>query len=224
MVDNQQDPNPLDKFVSRGGMKLQHALDEFALDVDGLVCADFGCSVGGFTDCLLQNGAAQVHAIDTAYGVLDYRLRSDERVEVYERTNILHFPPEKRPIAGVDLVVIDAGWTTQLRILPIAQQWLRAHGRIISLVKPHYEWKNLPADDAAQVGISVENRQETTVLNDEMAQQVCDFVIATVEARLPLNCQRVIPSPIRGGGKRRKKKAGPGNIEYLALLTPHPND
>ena len=77
-------------FVSRGGLKLRHALDAFALDVTGLTCADFGCSTGGFTDCLLKAGAARVYAIDTAYGELAWTLRKDSRVTVMERTNALH--------------------------------------------------------------------------------------------------------------------------------------
>ena len=84
------------KYVSRAGVKLEHALREFGVDVTGLVCADFGCNVGGFTDCLLKHGAAKVYAIDTGYGVLDYRLRTDDRVVVMERVNVLHaeFPRE----------------------------------------------------------------------------------------------------------------------------------
>ncbi len=221
MVDEKVDANPQDRFVSRGGMKLQHALDGFGVEVRGLVGADFGCSVGGFTDCLLQNGAAHVHAVDTAYGVLDYKLRSDGRVTVFERTNVLYFPAEQVPEGGVDLVVIDAGWTTQLRVLPIALEWLReGGGRIVSLVKPHYEWKNMAVADAERLGVAVEERGETTVLSDEMAKRVCDLVVEMVEARLALKCLNVVASPIRGGGKRRKKKDGPGNIEYLALFVP----
>ena len=81
------------QFVSRAGLKLEHALREFQLDVTGHVCSDFGCNVGGFTDCLLKRGAAQVYAIDTGYGTLDYRLRTDNRVIVMERTNALHVDP-----------------------------------------------------------------------------------------------------------------------------------
>ncbi len=104
-------------------MKLEHALREFQVDVTGLVAADFGCNVGGFTDCLLRHGARRVYAVDTGYGMLDYHLRRDERVVVMERTNALHAPPPDEPI---DLVVIDAGWTPQRLIVPAAQRWLRA--------------------------------------------------------------------------------------------------
>src|SRR5262245_635720 len=95
-------------YVSRGGLKLRHALDEFGVDVKGLACADLGCSTGGFTDCLLQAGAARVYAVDTAYGQLAWKLRQDSRVVVMERTNALYAEPPA-PGGLVDLVVADAG-------------------------------------------------------------------------------------------------------------------
>ena len=104
-------------FVSRAGAKLDHALDAFGFEVSGLRCADFGCNVGGFTDCLLQRGAERVVAIDTGYGVLAWKLRNDDRVEVRERTNALHADPPDEPL---DLVVIDLAWTPQRLALPAA--------------------------------------------------------------------------------------------------------
>ena len=131
-------PDPASPFVSRAGLKLAHALDEFGIDVTGLICADFGCNIGGFTDCLLQRGAKLVYAIDTGYGTLAWKLRSDSRVIVMERTNALHAPPpaeEKRgrePFSEkgsrplfCDLVVIDLGWTPQRLAVPAALRWLR---------------------------------------------------------------------------------------------------
>lgn len=112
------------QFVSRAGLKLEHALREFEFDVAGLVCADFGCNVGGFTDCLLQRGARKVYAIDTGYNVLAYKLRVDERVVVMERTNALHVA--KPQAAEIDLVVIDMAWTPQRHALPAAVRWLGA--------------------------------------------------------------------------------------------------
>ena len=109
------------RFVSRAGEKLEHALKTFDLSVAGLRCADFGCNVGGFTDCMLQRDAGHVLAIDTGYGVLAWKLRSDERVTVMERTNALHADP---PAQGVDLVVIDLAWTPQRLALPAARPWL----------------------------------------------------------------------------------------------------
>ncbi|TFG88259.1 MAG: TlyA family RNA methyltransferase, partial [Gemmatimonadales bacterium] len=126
-----------DAFVSRAGRKLAAALDAFGLDVAGAICADFGCNVGGFTDCLLRRRAARVYAVDTGYGALAWTLRTSDRVVVMERTNALHCPvPEP-----VDLVTIDVGWTPQSRIVPAAMRWLKpaGGGRIVSLLKPHYE-------------------------------------------------------------------------------------
>ncbi len=118
------------RYVSRGGVKLEHALRTFGLDVGGLVCADFGCNVGGFTDCLLQHGAASVCAVDTGYGSLAWTLRNDPRVTVMERTNALHAEPIA---AGVDVVVMDMAWTSQRHCLPAAVRWLRpnAASRIV---------------------------------------------------------------------------------------------
>ena len=122
-------------YASRAGLKLEYALQEFKIDVKGLVCADLGCSTGGFTDCLLQKGAAKVYAVDTGYGVLDWRLRNDPRVKVMERTNALHVNlPEL-----VDLVTIDVSWTPQRLIFPKGAVLLKQGGHIISLIKPHYE-------------------------------------------------------------------------------------
>src|SRR5437773_5100228 len=122
-------------FVSRAGQKLEHALTSFGIDVKGLTCADLGCSTGGFTDCLLQHGAAKVYAIDTGYGVLDWKLRKDPRVVVMERTNAMHVElPEL-----VDLVTIDVAWTKQRIILPAAARALSSTGAVVTLIKPHYE-------------------------------------------------------------------------------------
>ena len=122
-------------FVSRAGQKLDHALATFGLDVAGRTCADLGCSTGGFTDCLLRRGAARVYAVDTGYGVLDYKLRRDGRVVVMERTNAMHVTlPEAAAV-----VSIDVAWTKQKHILPAAGRVLAAGGSIVSLVKPHYE-------------------------------------------------------------------------------------
>ncbi len=125
-------------YVSRAGSKLEYALTKFAVTVSGKVCADLGCSTGGFTDCLLQNGAAKVYAVDTGYGVLDWKLRRLNRVVVMERTNALHvILPEK-----MDLVTVDVSWTPQRLIMPAAAGLLKTNiGDIISLVKPHYESK-----------------------------------------------------------------------------------
>lgn len=123
------------RFVSRGGDKLDGALTDWSLDVSGLVAADLGSNVGGFTDCLLQRGAGRVYAVDTGYGVLDWTLRQDERVVVMERTNALHVVlPE-----SVDLVVADVGWTSMARVVPVALSLVKDSGMVVALLKPQYE-------------------------------------------------------------------------------------
>lgn len=123
------------KFVSRGGDKLDFALEHLKIDVAGLVAADLGSNVGGFVDCLLQHGAARVYSVDTSYGTLAWKLRQDKRVVVMERTNALHAElPEK-----VDLVTIDVAWTKQALVLPHAISLVKPGGRVLSLLKPQYE-------------------------------------------------------------------------------------
>jgi len=122
-------------FVSRAGEKLQFALTKFNINVSDLVVADFGSSTGGFVDCLLQNGAQKVYSVDTAYGELAWKIRQDPRVVVMERTNAMHVVlPEK-----MDIIAVDTSWTKQKNILPNAFANLKENGKIISLIKPHYE-------------------------------------------------------------------------------------
>ncbi|MGB7159608.1 MAG: SAM-dependent methyltransferase [Tepidisphaeraceae bacterium] len=122
-------------FVSRAGQKLEHALATFNVDVTGATCADLGSNTGGFVDCLLTRGAAKVYAIDTGYGVLDWKLRKDPRVVVMERTNAMHAVlPE--PVA---IVTIDVAWTKQQHILPAARRMIADDGHVVTLIKPHYE-------------------------------------------------------------------------------------
>lgn len=180
------------RFVSRAGDKLDAALDAFAIDVAGLVCADFGCNVGGFTDCILQRGAARAIAVDTGYGTLAWTLRQDARVAVMERTNALRCPPPEL----VDLVVVDVAWTPQSRIIPAAASWIKPGGRIISLLKPHYEI-------AKTAG-----RRPYGPLEDHAARQAClDTCRRLAEADLPVRA--VMCSVLRGKG---------GNMEFLLLI------
>ncbi len=186
-------PQPEDKpYVSRGGDKLAAALDAFGIQPAGWICADLGSNVGGFVDSLLRRGASRVYAVDTAYGVLAYTLRTDPRVVVMERTNAMHVAlPEP-----VDLVTIDVAWTPQQRILPNAVRLLRPDACIIALVKPHYE-----ADrESLRHG----------VLDSADAKAVFDRVCRQIEAS-GLTVIRLIESPIKGQK---------GNIEYLVLLRP----
>ncbi|NBC10537.1 MAG: TlyA family rRNA (cytidine-2'-O)-methyltransferase [Planctomycetes bacterium] len=188
-------PEPANPYASRGGRKLEAALDAFALDVADLTCADLGCSVGGFTDCLLQRGARKVFAVDTAYGQLAWKLRQDPRVVVMERTNALHNDPPPEADQACDLVVIDLGWTKQDRAIPVALRWLKPARAscIVSLIKPHYEsGRHQMTDEEA----------------DAESRRVAEDVLPT----LGVAVRGLIRSPIRGGKG--------GNLEHLALLRP----
>lgn len=187
-------------YASRGGEKLRHALDHFHIDPAGLVCADLGASTGGFTDCLLRAGAARVYAVDTAYGQLAWKLRNDPRVVVMERTNALHAEP---PADGVDLAVIDLGWTRQSLAVPAAVRWLRPGGRIITLIKPHYEIDRADFARLARHG----------VLPDDEAERIVNQVVHGLRAAGHA-VAALTRSPVRGGSKRST-----GNAEWLALIT-----
>lgn len=194
---------PACEFVSRGGLKLHHALEQFHLDVRGLRCADFGANVGGFTDCLLRSGALHVTAIDTGYGTLAWTLRNDRRVRVMERTNALHATPSESEL--VDLVVIDMGWTPQRLCVPAAFKWLKPGGRIITLIKPHYE---TTPDEKPLL--------KNGVLGEPDAERIAQRVIAEMPAH-HAEVLALTRSPIIGGAKKGNTH---GNHEWLALLRP----
>ena len=126
------------RFVSRGGIKLANALERFAIDVGGRHCLDVGASTGGFTDCLLQNGAAHVVALDVAYGELDWRLRTDERVTVLERTNARAIMPAALPYAP-DLAVVDLSFISLTKVLPAVLACAAPHHDVLAMVKPQFE-------------------------------------------------------------------------------------
>ena len=126
------------RFVSRGGEKLDRALDVFGIDVRGLEALDVGASTGGFTDCLLQRGVARVTALDVGYGQLDWRLRNDPRVRVMERVNFRHLADDAFP-EGFDLISIDASFISLRTIVARAVAYLRANGTVVALVKPQFE-------------------------------------------------------------------------------------
>lgn len=196
------DPPGQAGYASRGALKLLAALNSFHLNVTGWVCADFGASTGGFTDCLLRAGAAKVYAIDTAYGQLAWKLRNDSRVVVMERTNALRaVSPEP-----CDLVVADMGWTPQRLLIPAAMAWLRPGGRIVTLIKPHYELKD--RGGALPPG---------GVLDETEAGRVVDETVALIRG-LGANVVSVVKSPIRGGAG--KSGSAKGNVEWLALVAP----
>ena len=191
-------PHPSPPFVSRGGVKLDHALAAFGVEVAGRVCADLGCSTGGFTDVLLRRGAARVYAVDTGYGVLDWRLRNDPRVVVMERTNAMHAALPER----VGLVVIDAGWTPQGRVLPNARGMLAPEGEVVTLVKPHYEFGDAAA--LRRTGGVLPEGEVAGVLGRVRADVIaCGFEVVG-ETR----------SPVRGS----RGKNARGNVEFLFHL------
>lgn len=194
-------------FASRGGQKLQHALHEFQFNVTGLVAADFGCSTGGFTDCLIKAGASRVYAIDTAYGLLAWTLRNDPRVVVMERTNALHATPptENGSSVAVDLVVADLSWTPQRLLIPAARKWLKPGGRIITLVKPHYEVKEVGAPEVPRGGVLPEDEAERVAML--VKERLADFGVRVLG---------FTKSPILGGAGKSGK--GTGNVEYLAMV------
>ncbi len=179
------------KFVSRGGIKLQAALDQFQVNVQGKTVLDVGSSTGGFVDCLLQNGAAKVYAVDTCYGELAWKLRNDSRVVVLERTNILHL--ENLP-ETVDLVTIDAGWTKLELVLPKVKKFLKRSGIIIALLKPHYECQKKDLVKG--------------IVLPELVEKIQHQVLDKIKS-LGFEVNEIMESPILGGE---------GNREYLLKL------
>jgi 23S rRNA (cytidine1920-2'-O)/16S rRNA (cytidine1409-2'-O)-methyltransferase len=181
-------------YVSRGGVKLEGALDAFGLDPSGLTVADFGASTGGFTDCLLQRGAARVFAIDVGYGQLADKLRRDPRVVVMERVNARHLKAEDLPEA-VALVVIDASFISILKLLPAAREVLREGGEVLGMVKPQFEVgqaaldKGVVKDDVARRA-AIDRVAEGAVALGFVALDRCDSKLAgpdgNVEAFLRL--------------------------------------
>ena len=182
-------------FVSRGGLKLDAALAAFAVPVEGRVCADLGASTGGFTDCLLQRGAARVYAIDVGYGQLAWKLRQDDRVVVMERTNARHLDRLPEP---VDLLVGDLSFISLTHILPAIARLVRPGGDCVLLIKPQFE---AGRDGVGSGGV---------VRDPEVRADAIARVLSDATAR---GFTRVasIPSPVAGAKK--------GNIEELVHLT-----
>jgi 23S rRNA (cytidine1920-2'-O)/16S rRNA (cytidine1409-2'-O)-methyltransferase len=183
-------------FVSRGGEKLAAALDVSSITPHGRVCLDVGCSTGGFTDCLLQRGAAKVYAVDVGYGQFDWRLRQDPRVVLIERTNIRYMPRSAIP-EPIDLVVIDVSFISLTKVLRPIIQFLRPHADLIALIKPQFE---VGKGQVGRGGVVRDERQR-----EEAANRVLRFA-----TDMGIQTNRIIPSPIKG-----KKK---GNEELLAIL------
>jgi len=173
------------KYVTRGGEKLEFALRRFHVEAAGKAAADLGSHIGGFVDCLLQNGAARVYSVDTSYGTLAWKLRQDARVVVMERVNALHVElPEK-----VDLITIDVGWTRQHLILPHAVALAKSGGTVLSLLKPQYEAK--PGEVTRGV------------LAPERARELAERVIENL-GTIGVRVAEWAESPIEGGKGNRE--------------------
>lgn len=183
------------KYVSRGGKKLAAAIETFEVNPSGKVCADVGASTGGFTDCLLQHGAAKVYAIDVGYGVLYWKLRQDPRVIVMERTNARYLEALPEP---VDLVSIDASFISLALILPAVKGWFEgASGQVIALIKPQFEAGRKAA--AVHAGV---------IKDESVHERVLEETLSSAK-ELGFNPVGLIPSPIKGPK---------GNIEFLVDL------
>ena len=180
-------------FVSRGGAKLAAALDAFGVSVRDAVCADVGASTGGFTDCLLQRGAARVYAIDVGYGQLAWKLRQDQRVVVMERTNARYV--EKLP-SLVQMATIDASFISLNRLLPAVTRWLAPEAHVIPLVKPQFE--------AGREQVGKRGVVRDPVVHRQVLEDVADHA-----ARCGLSVCGLVRSPIVGPA---------GNIEFLLHL------
>ncbi len=186
-----------EKFVSRGGHKLEHALEHFQLKVEKLVAIDLGASTGGFTDCLLQRGAEKIFAVDVGQGQLAWKLRSDKRVVVMEKTNARFLKPENFP-APADLLVVDCSFISLKKILPSAAPLLKADGKIVALIKPQFEAGKAEADKGR--GVITDS-----AIHERVLAELQEFV----SAQAGLCWRGVVESPLLGPA---------GNKEFLALI------
>lgn len=193
-----------EKFVSRGGYKLEHALQHFQLDVTGLTTIDLGASTGGFTDCLLQHGAAKVFAVDVGQGQLAWKLRRDKRVVVMEKTNARNVTPADfwkgaaKPTSAADLITVDCSFISLRKIIPPAVALLRPSGKIVALIKPQFEAGKTEVDKGEGV-IS------DPAIHERVLRELEDFV----GRETPLRWLGVTESPLLGPA---------GNKEFLVLL------
>lgn len=186
-----------EKFVSRGGYKLEHALDYFKLDVTGVVAIDIGASTGGFTDCLLQRGAQKVFAVDVGQGQLAWKLRKDARVTVMEKINARYLKPEQFP-QPFDLAVIDCSFISLRNILPPAAALLKSGGRIVALVKPQFEAGKAEADKGRGV-----------IRDASIHERILAELLKFTEMQGNLVWRGSVESPLQGPA---------GNKEFLVLI------
>ena len=182
-------------YVSRGGYKLEKAVKEFGLSLEGAVCMDIGASTGGFTDCMLQNGAVKVYSIDVGYGQLAWKLRTDERVVNLERTNFRHVTKDIIP-EEIDFASVDVSFISLKLIIPVMKGLLKNGGRAVCLIKPQFE------AGREKVGKKGVVRELSTHI--EVVEEIKDFVLENGFSVLNLDF-----SPIKGPQ---------GNIEYLIYI------
>ena len=184
-------------YVSRGGLKLEKALRDFGVDPTGYVCSDSGASTGGFTDCLLQQGASKVFAIDVGYGQLDWKIRSDPRVVVMERTNVRYVTPEQLG-EPLDLSVVDVSFISLRIVLPVIKTFLKKNaGQVLCLIKPQFE---AGKEKVGKKGVVRDPSVHKEVLDD--------FIALTKE--IDFKILGLTFSPVKGPE---------GNIEFLAHLS-----
>ena len=183
-------------YVSRGGLKLEKALRDFGVRPEGYVCSDSGASTGGFTDCLLQQGAKKVFAIDVGYGQLDWKIRSDPRVVVMERTNVRYVTQEQLG-EPLDLSVVDVSFISLKIVLPVIKSLLKPTGQVLCLIKPQFE---AGRDKVGKKGV---------VREPETHKEVLDNFVALANA-LEFKLLGLTFSPVKGPE---------GNIEFLGHLT-----
>ncbi len=183
-------------YVSRGGLKLEKALRDFGVDPTGFVCSDSGASTGGFTDCLLQQGASKVFAIDVGYGQLDWKIRSDPRVVVMERTNVRYVTPEQLG-EPLDLSVIDVSFISLRIVLPVVKSFLKPTGQVLCLIKPQFE---AGKDKVGKKGVVRDPQTHIEVLD----------TFVTLAKDVGFRILGLTFSPVKGPE---------GNIEFLAHLT-----
>lgn len=183
-------------YVSRGGLKLEKALRDFGVDPTGYVCSDSGASTGGFTDCLLQQGASKVFAIDVGYGQLDWKIRSDPRVVVMERTNVRYVTPEQLG-EPLDLSVVDVSFISLKIVLPVIKTFLKPTGQVLCLIKPQFE------AGKEKVG------KKGVVRDPQTHKEVLDHFVELAKS-LDLTILGLTFSPVKGPE---------GNIEFLGHLT-----
>ena len=186
--------DPAHRYVSRGGIKLEAALRDFAVTVQGLTCLDVGSSTGGFTDCLLKHGADRVVALDVGHNQLDWRLRNDPRVEVREGVNARYLSPEDFP-QRYDLIVMDVAFISARKILPAVAPLLSDAGSLIVLIKPQFE---VGRGEVGKGGIVREPEKHLRVIGE----------VHSTAIELGLKVGGLIESPIHGAD---------GNVEFLAL-------